>query len=550
VIPPAPEASRDRTLVAPALDARIVAPAPSLSRDAARDQARSTPALNSGIVPPAPAVASRDVSRSPVQMANVAVVPPPVSAPERESARNPKLAMPAPSVVAPPPSADMSQDLHRLASGSAPDLSKSVVPPPPTPAASTSYMSSLLNRVFGSTSVVAPPPTATGSSPSRTAGSLAASVVPPPPAVGASGTRSPVAASTAASRVVPPPPAVPGAGPTRENPLSASAGPALTPSVVPPPPTVANGSGGLGSGRGASGAGLGAPLDAGSVVARPASGGSGVDASVVISKDPGPKVGLPANAKAGSLAMSPAGGDKPGVGSSGGGSGLVRGDGPGSAMNGAGAGGGKAGPGHGSDPAAKAGISPTPGPGGAGSATRGTPAVPGVSVTGGSSVVTVDFGSGIGSGDPNLPGRSSVKDQHKLGVSVQSTASSGGAFDFYHLLPAATSHDVYLGTSPPAVLRYAEPTPAHGASGDLTIPEEIHTDLPAGLPRSRLVISCVLDASGNLKNLRVLEAGPADMTAKVMAALPSWKFSPVMVGNQPVEVNAILGFNIDTNDRR
>jgi hypothetical protein len=554
VIPPAPEAARDHTLIAPALDTHIVAPAPSLPRDAARGQARSAPALSSSIVPPAPAVASRDVSRSPVQMANAAVVPPPVSAPGRESARNPKLAMPAPSVVAPPPSTDMSQDLHRLASGSAPDLSKAVVPPPPTPAASTSYMSSLLNRVFGSTSVVAPPPTVTGSSPSRTAGSLAANVVPPPPSVGASGVRSPVAAPAAASRVVPPPPAVPGAGPTRESPLSASAGPALAPSVVPPPPTVANGGGALGSGRGASGAGLGAPLDAGSVAARPASGGSGVDASVVISKDPGPKVGLPANAKAGSLAMSPAGGDKPGVGGSGGGSGLVRGDGPGSgissALNGADVGGGKTGPGHGSDPAAKAGISPTPGPGGAGSATRGTPAVPGVSVAGGSSVVTVDFGSGIGSGDPNLPGRSSVKDQHKLSVSVQSTASSGGAFDFYHLLPAATSHDVYLETSPPAVLRYSEPTPAHGASGDLTMPEEIHTDLPAGLPHSRLVITCVLDASGNLKNLRVLEAGPADMTAKVMAALPSWKFSPVMVGNHPVEVNAILGFNIDTNDRR
>jgi hypothetical protein len=580
VIPPAPEASRDRTVIAPSLDTHVVAPAPTLSRDAARDPARSAPVLNSSIVPPAPTVASRDISRSPVQMANAAVVPPPVSAPERESARNLKLAMPAPSVVAPPPSADMSQDLHRLASGSAPDLSKSVVPPPPTPAASTSYMSSLLDRVFGSTSVVAPPPTVTGSNSSRTVGSLAASVVspppavsggsatstgtraganpvalarnvvPPPPSVGASSTRSPVTASAAPSRVVPPPPAVPGAGPTRESPLSASAGPALTPSVVPPPPTVANGSGAPGSGRGASGAGLGAPLDAGSVAARPASGGSGVDASVVISKDPGPKVGLPADARAGSLAMSPAGGDKPGLGGSGGGSGLVRGDGPGSGMNGAGAGGGKTGPGRGSDPAAKAGISPSPGPGGAGSATRGTPAVPGVSVAGGSSVVTVDFGSGIGSGDPNLPGRSSVKDQHKLGVSVQSTASSGGAFDFYHLLPAATSHDLYLETSPPAVLRYSEPAPAHGASGDLTMPEEIRTDLPAGLPHARLVITCVLDASGNLKNLRILEAGPADMTAKVMAALPSWKFSPVMVGNRPVEVNAILGFNIDTNDRR
>ena len=579
VIPPAPVASRDHTLVAPRLDTRIVAPAPSLSRDA-RDQARSAPAFNSSIVPPAPAAVSRDVSRSPVQMANAAVVPPPVSAPERQSARNPKLAMPAPSVVAPPPSTDMSQDLHRLASGTAPDISKSVVPPPPTPAASTSYMSSLLARVFGSTPVVAPPPTVTGGSSSRTPDSLATNIVPPPPAVsgnsdsstgaragagpvalarnvvppppsvGASSTRSAVASPAAASKVVPPPPAVPGAGPTRESPLSASAGPALTPSVVPPPPTLANGNGGVGSGRGASGAGLGAPLDAGTVVARPASGGTGVDASVVISKDPGPKVGLPADARAGSLAMSPAGGDKPGVGGSGGGSGLVPGAGPGSAINGAAAGGGKTGTGHGSDPAAKAGISPTPGPGGAGSATRGTPAVPGVSVTGGSTIVTVDFGSGIGSGDPNVPGRSSVKDQHKLGVSVQSTASSGGAFDFYHLLPAATSHDVYLGTSPPGVLRYSEPAPVPGASGALTVPEEIHTDLPAGLPHARLVISCVLDASGNLKNLRVLEAGPADMTAKVMAALPSWKFTPVMIGNQPVEVNAILGFNIDTNDRR
>jgi hypothetical protein len=39
------------------------------------------------------------------------------------------------------------------------------------------------------------------------------------------------------------------------------------------------------------------------------------------------------------------------------------------------------------------------------------------------------------------------------------------------------------------------------------------------------------------------------MTAKIMAALPSWKFRPATRGQQPVEVNAILGFNIDTNDR-
>jgi TonB family protein len=64
-----------------------------------------------------------------------------------------------------------------------------------------------------------------------------------------------------------------------------------------------------------------------------------------------------------------------------------------------------------------------------------------------------------------------------------------------------------------------------------------------------MVVTCALDASGNLKNIRVLEAGPANMTAKVLAALRSWKFQPAMRGDQPVEVTAILGFGIDTNDR-
>jgi hypothetical protein len=36
------------------------------------------------------------------------------------------------------------------------------------------------------------------------------------------------------------------------------------------------------------------------------------------------------------------------------------------------------------------------------------------------------------------------------------------------------------------------------------------------------------------------------MTTKVLAALTNWKFRPVFRGDQPVEVNAILGFNIDT----
>jgi hypothetical protein len=99
-------------------------------------------------------------------------------------------------------------------------------------------------------------------------------------------------------------------------------------------------------------------------------------------------------------------------------------------------------------------------------------------------------------------------------------------------------------------MQFADASSAgHLFSGGLTGPQGLRTDLPAGLPRSRIVIACILDASGNLRNLRVDEPGPPVMTAKVMAALQSWKFRPAMRGGQPVEVNALLGFGIDTNDR-
>ena len=48
------------------------------------------------------------------------------------------------------------------------------------------------------------------------------------------------------------------------------------------------------------------------------------------------------------------------------------------------------------------------------------------------------------------------------------------------------------------------------------------------------------------RHVQVLEAGTSEMTTKVLAALPSWKFRPVLRSDQPVEVHAILGFNIDT----
>jgi TonB family protein len=221
-------------------------------------------------------------------------------------------------------------------------------------------------------------------------------------------------------------------------------------------------------------------------------------------------------------------------------------------MNGEGPGAGKFAAGHGSDAAAHGGISPSAGPGGAGNAPSGTPAVRGVDISGGSGIVTIPgFGSDSTASDSQAPGRSAIKQQQKLGVTVVATATSGGAFEPYKNLLRGEKYTTYLETSlGTVVMEFADESAAnHSFGGTLTAPTEMRADLPAGLVRARMVLTCTLDASGNLKNVRVLEAGPAGMTAKVVAALRSWKFQPAMRNNQPVEVTAILGFGIDTNDR-
>lgn len=610
LIPPAPSVSSEHTLVAPALSPAVIPPAPSVKRDpmvalslstsvvapapsVARDRIRSNPALATNVIPPAPGGVSREISSSPVQMTNAAVIPPPISSPERVSPRNPKLSLPAPSVIAPPPSADVSQDMHRLASGSIPDSSKTVVPPPPTQSGSGSFMSSLMGKIFGATEVVPPPPAVHSNGPSGGTGtSLAANVVPPPPTVGTStaggnprgtrngmgaslgtnvvapppsvgvsggtGTRSAASSSAptlGAPSVVPPPPALSGAGGGTGNTgggAGAPGGTLLANNIVPPPPSLGGGSGAAGSGLGRKGAGLGAPRDAGAGLAPSSSGGSGANAGAVISSQPGSKVGLPSSGGTGSLALSPSGGDKPGLGGAGGGTSIGRGNGPGSGMKGAGPGAGKADSGHGSDPNARGGISPAAGPGGAGSVPSGTPAVRGVDISGGSSQVTIPgFGSDPSASDPQTPGHSPVKQRQALGVTIVATATSGGAFEPYKNLLRGEKYTTYFDTSlGTVVMEFAdEAATGHPYGGTLTAPTAMRTDLADGLPRARMVVTCTLDASGNLKSLRVLEAGPADVTAKILAALRSWKFQPAMRGNQPVEVTAILGFGIDTNDR-
>lgn len=503
VVAPAPEIAHANSRNTPALTASPVAPAPNV----AQDRMRAANSIATTVVAPAPRDLSKEVprdlasSRVPVTQTTT-VVAPPVSAPTRELAANPRLSLPTPAVVAPPPS-EVSHDLNSWGSTRTGDLRSQPVPPPPSNNSAGSLGRSS-NGTLASSSAVVPPPASFGN------GS------------GSNGSQSR----------------------TGRSDLSGSA------AVVPPPPTLGGGKALSGTGRGNQGSGTGGPLDVGSAVSPPTNaGGNSAGNAVVVSSQPGSKVGLPNSSGGGAIAMSPTGTAKTGLGGSGGGNGIGRGNGPGSGMQGESSGAGKEGTGRGSDPTARAGISPYPGSGGAGSGTNGSPAMPGVSVQGGTTTITLpSFGAPNGDSPSNGPGHSSANNHSGSGFTIEATPRSGGVFAYYGLLKGDRNYSIYIDTSiGRAVMQYADASSvAHPSTQPLTAPEPMRKELPANLRPSRVIIACILDKSGTLKDVKVLEPGAAETTSQILVALQSWKFRPAFRGNDPVEVNAILGFGVDT----
>jgi hypothetical protein len=489
---PAPAEGMRSSLRAPTLSQTAVAPAPQVN-----EQLRAAPTLNAGVVPPSATAPQRELSqlRLPGSQA-VQVIAPPVSAPEQMRDLNPRLALPAPTVVAPAPT--VTREITPMGPGfGAQQLEKQIVPPPVQVSGSSAEHRGVSG--FGS-----------------------AAVVPPTVQLGAGSTQRSMAGGM-------------GSGST----------------VVPPPPSVGSGGSITGQGRGNRGTGFGGALDAGVAAAPPSSNGGGNASGVVVSSQPGSKVGMPGSGGSGALAMSPAGGDKLGLGGAGGGGGIGHGDGPGSGFSGPGSGAGKEGAGPGSDPNARGGISPYPGSGGAGTGTSGSPAMPGVSVKGGSSNIVTLPSFGTGGSQSGGPARSQTGPNNKgPDITVVATSRSGGAFDFYGRLKGDKVYTIYITTALPTVMSFADPaSAAQGYAEDLTAPHAMRADLPAGLPKTRLVVECVLDRAGMLRRPRVLEPASAVMTSKVLAALNTWKFSPALRGDQPIEVSVIIGFNINTDDR-
>lgn len=489
--PPPEEGLRDKRSQPMLNQMAAVAPAPELN------SARSlrAPTLPMNVVAPAPTLPTQQTSSFRLPGSNpIQVVPPPVSAPAQENSRA-RLTLPTARPVAPAPM--LTQDLAVKGPGFGPEMQRQVVPPQ----VQTSNISSARKPVMG----------LSGST----------TVVPPQQQVGLSSTSRRDTALGSKVEVVPPSPSLSAMSSTTQ-------------------------------GRGRQGIGLGSPLDQGTFAAPPAAPSTHSGAGVVVSSRPGPAVGVPGNGAPGALAMSPAGQAKPGTGKGAAGEkGLGRGDGAASGLAGAGPGAGQSGTGQSTELTARNGISPYPGNGGAGDGTARSAPMPGVSVEGGGSIVTLpSFGSDGAA--PTLPNHSSTSSSGDgAEITIVATSRSGGAFNFYGALKGDKVYTIYINTAlGTAVMQFADPTSVtHPYPQDLTAPQPMRAALPAGLPHSRMVIACVLDQAGMIKNAHVLEAGTASMTAKVLTALNSWKFRPVLRDGHPIEVNAIVGFNIDTSDQ-
>ena len=175
-VAPAPDVRTDKAQRAPMLNPNIIPPTP----EAQRDKMRAAQALNATIVPPSPSAPRRDIFVPLPGSQAVAVVPPPVSAPEQATNQHPRLTLPAPSVVAPPP-AQVARDISARGPGyGAGTVQNQIVPPPASMADSAPA-----HRAFGglgNASVVPPPVQLNGAATgTRAAVGLGnADVVPPP----------------------------------------------------------------------------------------------------------------------------------------------------------------------------------------------------------------------------------------------------------------------------------------------------------------------------------------------------------------------------------
>jgi len=117
----------------------------------------------------------------------------------------------------------------------------------------------------------------------------------------------------------------------------------------------------------------------------------------------------------------------------------------------------------------------------------------------------------------------------------------------YGALSGGKVYTIYLDTpAGMATLEYANPAGSQqtGFGEELTAPEPITTDFPPNLRGASILLQCKMNRDGAMHGFRVLEALKEDIAPAVIAALGNWRFRPVLQNGESVEVDAIIGLNI------
>ena len=233
-------------------------------------------------------------------------------------------------------------------------------------------------------------------------------------------------------------------------------------------------------------------------------------------------------------------------------------------------GGGSAGTGTGSGNTQGAGAGASAGTGkGRGAAGKGA----GASGNGGGTGTGSGGGSGSGSG--SFPGITiqggedastnvnspsfTVEPQTAYGMTVVSTASSGGGLEDYGVFDNERTFTVYIPMKrspeeedPTWTLQYAPVKDDAAAGGQVLAPSpvmrewpEIPADLQKKYAQRQVVIYAVIDPEGKVSHVTVKHTPDTRLSQPIAQALAKWVFRPAQVNGQAVAVKILLGIPLN-----
>jgi hypothetical protein len=126
---------------------------------------------------------------------------------------------------------------------------------------------------------------------------------------------------------------------------------------------------------------------------------------------------------------------------------------------------------------------------------------------------------------------------------------AGGALGNYGQMRGERVYTTYLETRLGSiVLQFSDPMVRKDLAYDLNPPLPLMTDIPSNVSPSHTIVACVMDRKGELHSFRVLKSRSPGLMPLLLKALESWRFVPVVRGKEPIAVEVLLGFGVDTTD--